>query len=76
MADMNASAKIKTIRLNLHKLLNARKMSLKDLQRATGCDYSALHDQAHGKTARVEFATLAKIKKALKCEWDELFKAA
>jgi len=49
-------------------------MSLKELQRKTGIDYSSLHDHETGKAVRVDYRTLARLRKAFRCTWDELFR--
>ena len=64
----------KTARLNLRKLRKRTGMSLKELQRKTGIDYSSLHDHETGKAVRVDYRTLARLRKAFRCTWDELFR--
>ena len=64
----------KTVKLNISKCLKAKKMTLKDLQRKTEIDYSSLHDHAHGRAKRIDLLTLAKLRKALRCSWDDLLR--
>lgn len=78
----NNRASPKTIKLNVLRLLKRNKregkgpVTLKDLQRKTGIDYSTLHDHAHGRTSRVTFPALLAIKRALGASWDDLLKVA
>ena len=70
------SATVKPIRLDLLRVLKAKKWSLADLHRKTGIDYASLHDHAHGKTKRVDLLTLARLKRALRVPWDVLLKTS
>lgn len=49
-------------------------MTLVALAKKTGLNRAALHDQAAGRSTRVDYETLAKVKKALRVSWDELLK--
>lgn len=56
------------IRVRLRELLEQRDMRQTELQAATGLGYSSINALYHGKTERVEFATLDAICSALNCD--------
>jgi transcriptional regulator with XRE-family HTH domain len=64
----------KTVVMNLRPILKAQGMTLVDLARKTGLNRAALHDQAAGRSSRVDYVTLAQVKKVLGVTWDELLK--
>lgn len=72
MTDRKASKK--TVVMNLRPILKAQGMTLVALAKKTGLNRAALHDQAAGRSTRVDYETLAKVKKALRVSWDELLK--
>ncbi len=55
------------IRVRLRDLLEKRGMAQTELQVQSGLGYSTINALYHGKTERVEFATLEKICEVLEC---------
>ena len=60
------------IRVRLRELLEKRGMAQTELQARTGLGYSTINALYHGKTERVEFATLEKLCEVLQCEVGEI----
>jgi putative transcriptional regulator len=60
------------IRVRLRVLLEKRGMAQTELQARTGLGYSTINALYHGKTERVEFATLDKLCEVLSCEVGEI----
>jgi putative transcriptional regulator len=60
------------IRVRLRELLEKRGMAQTELQARTGLGYSTINALYHGKTERVEFATLDKLCEVLGCEIGEI----
>lgn len=65
------------VHLRIHQLLKTRGTAdrpypLQRLSADTGIPYSCLHVHAHGRSKRVDWETLVKLKAALACSWDEL----
>jgi len=66
------------IKLNIHQLLKregdvlGHRFTLQHLSAKTGIDYASLIDHAHGRTKRVDYTTLSRLKHAFGCSWDEL----
>ena len=55
------------IRVRLRELLEKRGMAQTELQARSGLGYSTINALYHGKTERVEFATLAALCDVLEC---------
>ena len=55
------------IRVRLRELLEKRGMAQTELQAKSGLGYSTINALYHGKTERVEFATLEAICEVLEC---------
>jgi len=55
------------IRVRLRDLLEKRGMAQTELQARSGLGYSTINALYHGKTERVEFATLATLCDVLEC---------
>lgn len=55
------------IRVRLQELLDRRGMAQTGLQARSGLGYSTINALYHGKTERVEFATLNKLCEVLDC---------
>ena len=55
------------IRVRLRELLDNRGMAQTELQARSGLGYSTINALYHGKTERVEFATLAALCDVLEC---------
>lgn len=64
------------IRVRLRELLEKRGMAQTELQARTGLGYSTINALYHGKTERVEFATLDKLCEVLDCGVGELLSFA
>ena len=60
------------IRVRLRELLKQRGMAQTDLQAKTGLGYSTINALYHGKTERVEFATLDALCDVLGCDIGDL----
>ncbi len=60
------------IRVRLRELLEQRGMAQTELQAKTGLGYSTINALYHGKTDRVEFATLDVLCDVLGCEIGDL----
>jgi len=60
------------IRVRLRELLEQRGMAQTELQAKTGLGYSTINALYHGKTDRVEFATLDVLCDVLGCEINDL----
>lgn len=60
------------IRVRLRELLEKRGMAQTELQARSGLGYSTINALYHGKTERIEFATLDKLCEILKCEVGEI----
>jgi len=60
------------IRVRLRELLEKRRMAQTELQARSGLGYSTINALYHGKTERIEFATLDKLCEILKCEVGEI----
>lgn len=60
------------IRVRLRELLERRGMAQTELQARSGLGYSTINALYHGKTERVEFATLDKLCEVLSCEVGEI----
>jgi len=60
------------IRVRLRELLEKRGMAQTELQARTGLGYSTINALYHGKTERVEFATLEALCDVLDCEVGDL----
>ena len=60
------------IRVRLRELLEQRRMAQTELQAKTGLGYSTINALYHGKTDRVEFATLDVLCDVLGCEIGDL----
>ena len=60
------------IRVRLRELLEQRGMAQTELQAKTGLGYSTINALYHGKTERVEFATLDVLCDVLDCEIGDL----
>ena len=60
------------IRVRLRELLEQRGMAQTELQAKTGLGYSTINALYHGKTERVEFATLDVLCEVLGCEIGDL----
>ena len=60
------------IRVRLRELLEQRGMAQTELQAKTGLGYSTINALYHGKTDRVEFATLDVLCDVLDCEIGDL----
>jgi putative transcriptional regulator len=60
------------IRLRLPELLERRKLTQTELQARTGLAYSTVNDLYHGKTRRIELATLDVLCRALNCRVGDL----
>ena len=56
------------IRVRLQELLEKRGMAQTELQARSGLGYSTINALYHGKTERVEFATLEAIYNVLGCK--------
>lgn len=56
------------IRVRLRELLERRGMAQTELQARSGLGYSTINALYHGKTERVEFATLEALCEVLGCE--------
>jgi putative transcriptional regulator len=56
------------IRIRLRELLEKRGMAQTELQARSGLGYSTINALYHGKTERVEFATLEALCAVLGCE--------
>lgn len=56
-----------TIRVRLRELLERRSMAQTELQSRSRLGYSTINALYHGKTERVEFATLNKLCEVLDC---------
>jgi putative transcriptional regulator len=56
------------IRVRLRELLEKRGMAQTELQAKSGLGYSTINALYHGKTERVEFATLGALCAVLGCE--------
>ena len=55
------------IRIHLGRLLGERKMKMSELSRMTGISNNALSELYHEKTRGIQFDSLDKICKALRC---------
>ncbi len=55
------------IRVRLRELLQRRRMAQTELQARSGLGYSTINALYHGKTERVEFATLEVLCEVLEC---------
>ena len=55
------------IRVRLRELLQKRRMAQTELQARSGLGYSTINALYHGKTERVEFATLEALCDVLEC---------
>jgi len=64
------------IRVRLRELLEQRGMAQTELQAKTGLGYSTINALYHGKTDRVEFATLDVLCDVLGCEIGDLLERA
>ncbi len=62
------------IRVRLRELLKQRGMAQTELQAKTGLGYSTINALYHGKTERVEFATLDVLCEVLGCQVGDLLK--
>jgi transcriptional regulator with XRE-family HTH domain len=71
MADRKSR---KTVVMDLGPILKSQGMTLVALAEKTGLNRAALHDQLHGRSTRVDYLTLARVKKVLGVSWDELLK--
>ncbi|MBI4543543.1 MAG: helix-turn-helix transcriptional regulator [Gemmatimonadetes bacterium] len=60
------------IRVRLRELLQERRMAQTELQAQSGLGYSTINALYHGKTERVEFATLEALCAVLGCEVGEV----
>ncbi len=60
------------IRVRLRELLKERGMAQTELQARSGLGYSTINALYHGKTERVEFATLEALCDALECGVGEI----
>ncbi len=60
------------IRVRLRELLEKRGMAQTELQARSGLGYSTINALYHGKTERVEFATLEALCQVLQCEVGKL----
>jgi putative transcriptional regulator len=60
------------IQLRLRELLKRRGLTQTELQLRTGLGYSSINAMFHGKTQRVEFATLDSLCEALNCKVGDL----
>lgn len=60
------------IRVRLRELLEKRGMAQTELQVRSGLGYSTINALYHGKTERVEFATLEALCQVLQCEVGKL----
>lgn len=60
------------IRVRLRELLERRDMAQTELQSRSGLGYSTINALYHGKTERVEFATLQALCEVLGCEVGEI----
>ncbi len=60
------------IRVRLRELLERRGMAQTELQSRSGLGYSTINALYHGKTERVEFATLEALCEVLGCEIGDL----
>ena len=60
------------IRVRLQELLKRRDMAQTELQARSGLGYSTINALYHGKTERVEFATLEALCKTLDCGVGEI----
>ncbi len=61
-----------TIRVSLRELLEKRGMAQTELQARSGLGYSTINALYHGKTERIEFATLEAICDVLGCKVGDL----
>ena len=60
------------IRVRLRDLLEKRRMAQTELQARSGLGYSTINALYHGKTERVEFATLEALSEVLECGVGEI----
>lgn len=60
------------IRVRLREVLERRGMAQTELQARSGLGYSTINALYHGKTERVEFATLNKLCEVLGCGVGEI----
>ena len=60
------------IRVRLRDLLEKRGMAQTELQARSGLGYSTINALYHGKTQRVEFATLEALCEVLECTVGEI----
>src|SRR6266571_1084106 len=66
------SGRAMAIRVRLRELLEKRGMAQTELQARSGLGYSTINALYHGKTERVEFATLEALCEVLECGVGEI----
>ena len=61
------------IKCNLQDLIWERRTRLSELARSSGVSYKTIHSLYHGKTTRIDFATINALCSALKYTHGDLF---
>jgi len=76
MPDKEATKKPRTIKLNLRRLRASKGWTLVKLAERSGVHFSIVQRHEAGAATRIDLFTLARLKKALRCSWDDLFVTA
>ena len=60
------------VKSRLHEILGSKRMKVAVLERESGISYRTLHAMYHGKSTRVDYATLNALCRALDCQPGDL----